>query len=168
MNTLCIVMATTDNDCTVNELLCFMINEMNTMPADLIAKLVGDLYDEKEVVGAKECLLSPYKYQPASYEEKGGKEEDHEHTGHSSHPPQLREVEDIPCFIARHLSNLPPITQDHFDIAFVMRNITNMQHELSTRTTLKDDVNILQAQITDISQRRHADDSDPQNRPVAG
>ena len=48
----------TANDCTVNELLCFLLNIMNTMPADLIAQLVGDFYDEKEVVGAIECLLS--------------------------------------------------------------------------------------------------------------
>ena len=70
------------------------------------------------------------------------------------------EAEDIPCFVARYLSNFPPLTQDHFDLASPMRNLTNMQHELSTLTTLKDDVNIPQSQIFDISQRRHADNSD--------
>ena len=72
------------------------------------------------------------------------------------------EVGDIPCFVVRDPSNLPPLTGDHFDIASVIRNLTNMQHELSTLTTLKDDVKIIQAQITDISQQRHADDSDHQ------
>ena len=72
------------------------------------------------------------------------------------------EVEDIPCFVARDLSNLPPLTQDHFDLASVMRNLFHMQHELSTLATLKDDMTILQAQMTDFTQRRHADDSDNQ------
>ena len=72
------------------------------------------------------------------------------------------EVEDIPCFVARDLSNLPPLTQDHFDLASVMRNLSHMQHELSTLATLKDDMTILQAQMTDFIQRRHADDSNNQ------
>ena len=72
------------------------------------------------------------------------------------------EVEDIPRFVARDLSNLPPLTQDHFDLASVMRNLSHMQHELSTLATLKDDMTILQAQMTDFTQRRHADDSDNQ------
>ena len=93
---------------------------------------------------------SPYKCQPASCEETGCNQEDHEHTGHSSNPPQLRGggYSLLCCPIS---ANLPPLTQDHFDLASVMRNLTNMQHELSTLTTHKDDVTILQAQITDIS-----------------
>ena len=70
------------------------------------------------------------------------------------------EVDDIPCFIARDLSNLPPLTQDHFDLASVMRNVSHMQHELSSLATLKYDMTILQAPMTDFTQRRHADDSD--------
>ena len=72
------------------------------------------------------------------------------------------EVEDIPCFVARDLSNLPPLTQDHSDLASVMRNLSHMQHELSTLPTLKDDIAILQTQMTDFTQRRHADGSDNQ------
>ena len=134
------------------------------MPADLIAKLVGDFYDEKEVVSAKECLLS---HLPPT----NSSQRDVRRKGANKKPMNMQdilhillnfEVEDIPCFVARDLSNLPPLTQDHFDLASVMRNLTNMQHELSTLTTLKDNVKILQAQISDISQRRHADDSDHQ------
>ena len=61
-------MATNANDCTVNELLCFLLNRMNTMPTDLITRLVSDFYDDKEVVVAKECLLGhlpPDEHQPA-------------------------------------------------------------------------------------------------------
>ena len=43
-----------------------------------------------------------------------------------------------------------------------MRNLTNMEHKLSTLATLKDDVNIYQAQITDISQQQNTDSSDHQ------
>ena len=62
------------------------------------------------------------------------------------------EVEDIPCFVARDLSNLTPLTQDHSDLASVMRNLSHMQHELSTLATLKDDMTILQARMTDFTQ----------------
>ncbi len=41
-----------------------------------------------------------------------------------------------------------------------MRNLSHMQHELSSLATLKYDMTILQAQMTDFTQRRHADDSD--------
>ena len=140
------------------------INEMNTMPADLIAKLVGDFYDEKEVVGEKACLLShlPPTNTSQRHVRRKGANKKTMNIQDILHILFNFEVDDIPCFVARYLSNLPPLTQDHFDLASVMRNLTNMQHELSNLTTLKYDVNILQAQITDISQRRHADDSDHQ------
>ena len=147
-----------------NELLCFMVNKINSMPADLITKLVGDFYDEKEVFSAKECLLS---HMPPT----NSSQRNVRRKGANKKPMNIQdilhillnfEVEDTPCFVARDLSNLPPPTQDHFDLASVMPNLTNMQHEISTLTTLKDDVKIIQAQISDISQRRHADESDHQ------
>ena len=138
---------------------------MNTKPADLITKLVSDFYDDKEVVVAKECLplehLPPTNTSQRHVRRKGANKKTM-NIQEILHILLNFEVEDIPCFVARDLSNLPPLTQYHFDLASVMRNLSHMQHELSILATLKDDMTILQAQMTDFTQRRHADDSDNQ------
>ena len=60
------------------------------------------------------------------------------------------EVDDIPCFVARDLARLPPLTQDHFDLATVMRDVVNMRNDVASLLTLKDDVNTLSSQVFDI------------------
>ena len=42
----------------INELLCFLINKLECMPADLLVKLICDFYDDKEIDAARECLFS--------------------------------------------------------------------------------------------------------------
>ena len=117
-------MATNANDCTVNELLSFLVNRMNTMPADLLTKLVSDFYDDKEVVVENECLLGhlpPTNTSQRNVRRKGANKKTM-NIQDILHIILNFEVEDIPCFVARDLSNLPPLTQDHFDLASVMRN----------------------------------------------
>ena len=70
-------MATTANDCTVNELLCFIVNKMSTMPADVIIKLVCKFYDEKERSRCCQGVPATYKERsrccqgvPATYKER--------------------------------------------------------------------------------------------------
>ena len=43
---------------TINELLCFMTNKMQNMPANLLTKLICDLYDEKKIETAKQSLFA--------------------------------------------------------------------------------------------------------------
>ena len=43
----------------INELLCFLVNKLECMPADLLVKLlIYDFYDDKEIDYARECLFS--------------------------------------------------------------------------------------------------------------
>ena len=60
------------------------------------------------------------------------------------------EVDDIPCFVARDLARLPPLTHDHFDLATVMRDVVNMRNDISSLLTLKDDLTTLLSQVFDI------------------
>ena len=60
------------------------------------------------------------------------------------------EVADIPCFVARDLARLSPLTQDHFDLATVMRDVVIMRNNISSLLTLKEDVTTLSSQVFDI------------------
>ena len=145
---------------------CFfsLVNRMNTMPVDMITKLVSDFYDDKEVVVAKECLLGhlpPTNTSQRQVRRKGANKKTM-NIQDILHILLNFEVEDIPCFVTRAFSNLTRLTQDHFVLASVMRNLSHMQHELCTLATLKDYMTILQARMTDFTQRRHADDNDNQ------
>ncbi len=45
--------------------------------------------------------------------------------------PLNAEVEDVLCFIARDLTFLPPLSQDHFDHIAVMRDVVQMCNNIS-------------------------------------
>ena len=72
----------------INELLCFLINKLECMPADLLVKLICDFYDDKEIDAARECLFSllpvSVSAQTKSAKE-GGQQEIHDGTRHAAH-----------------------------------------------------------------------------------
>ena len=106
----------------INDLLCFLINKLECMPADLLVKLICDFYDDKEIDAARECLFSllPVSEDSQRKVRRKGANKKSMTVQDMLHMLLNTEVDDIPCFVARDLARLPPLTQDHFDLATVM------------------------------------------------
>ena len=136
----------------INELLCFLVNKLECMPADLLVKLICDFYDDKEIDAARECLFSllPVSASAQRKVRRKGANKKSMTVQDMLHILLNTEVVDIPCFVARGLARLPPLTQDHFDLATVMRDVVNMRNDVASLLTLKDDVKTLSSQVFDI------------------
>ena len=136
----------------INELLCFLVNKLECMPADLLVKLICDFYDDKEIDAARECLFSllPVSASAQRKVRRKGANKKSMTVQDMLHILLNTEVDDIPCFVARDLARLPPLTQDHFDLATVMRDVVNIRNDVASLLTLKDDVKTLSSQVFDI------------------
>ena len=123
------------------------------MPADRLVKLICDFYDDKEIDAARECLFSLLPVSEGSQRKvrRKGANKKSMTVQDMLHMLLNTEVDDIPCFVARDLARLPPLTQDHFDLATVMRDVVNMRNDISSLLTLKDDVKTLSSQVFDMT-----------------
>ena len=116
----------------INELLCFLINKLECMPADLLVILICDFYDDKEIDAARECLFSLLPVSESSQRKvrRKGANKKSMTVQDMLHMLLNTDVDDIPCFVARDLARLPLLTQDHFDLATVMRDVVNMRNDI--------------------------------------
>lgn len=113
----------------VNELLCFMSNQMDCMAADLLIQLVVDFYDGQVIESAKKTLydlVAPHRPSQRIIQRRGDKKSE-------------KNVEDmltllislephvIPCFVARDLANLPPLSEKQFDVAKILKELQSLR-----------------------------------------
>lgn len=116
--------------CMVNELLCFVGNKVDSMPTDLIIKLVCDFYDEKEIESAKKMFFDLTDDDRPSQMRNIKRQGPNKNTNNVTDIISLfqsLEVDRVPVFVARNLSNLPPISQNHFDMSSILREIETLK-----------------------------------------
>ena len=119
------------------------------MPANFLVKLICDFYDDKEIDAARECLflLLPVSVSAQRKVRRKGANKK------SMTVQDMLDIllnADIHCFVARGLARLPPLTQEHFDLATVMHDVVNMHNDISSLLTLKDHLTTLLSQVFDI------------------
>ena len=122
------------NNCTmaVNELLCFIQNNMSSMPFDLLHATCVSFFSEEEVKSAKE-ILSPYildtpdhpllKRFCASRSDKVMAEMINYMIQVSSRS--------LPDFLAKDLTRIPPVPMEKIDGASLFREMQKLHAELS-------------------------------------
>ena len=122
---------------TVNELLCFISNKMDVMTQDLLVKLSTDFYGKgvidnaKKLVYAKCNALNLDIVLPRFVKRQGPKKKHSDVLDIIGLCHEVHEVgSKLPVFVARDLSNMPPVSANSFDVASLMRDIEDMKLQL--------------------------------------
>ncbi len=120
-------------DPVINEVLCFMCNKIDSLPYDILVKLVADTYSEDEVEKAKELLFArcvtgtdgPRHIRRRGMHKKNNDLQDMMNI--------LMDIEShlMPVFVAKDLSKLPPLTSHHFDIASFNKDFADIKAEMA-------------------------------------
>ena len=114
----------------VNELLCFVVNKMDTLPFDYLVKLCSDFYSESEIDAAKEIIS---KLGPTDKRYPKRKGQNKKVTTVQDILRIMLELETnlIPVFVARDLGNLTPLSYEHFDVSKLLHDIEVVRNEVN-------------------------------------
>lgn len=131
----------------VNEVLCFMVNKMDSLPCDILIKLMSDTYNEAEIDAAKTLAFDMCAGEdgPRLIRRRGQNKKCSDLQDILSLLQNV-EIHMMPVFVARDLSNLPPLSAGHFDMAKLGKDFERVKHELSL---LKDVYTRQQREIMD-------------------
>ena len=131
---------------TISEVLCFVSNKINIMPYDMICKLCTDFYSDADLEQAKDIL-----FDTAFVQREDGRPRKIKRRGAGKKQSDMQDIlniflemppDSVPIYVAKDLSNLPPLTMNIFDMSRIVRDMD----------TLKLQVQILQeAQETNLT-----------------
>eukprot|EP00058_Branchiostoma_floridae_P016823 XP_002602311.1 hypothetical protein BRAFLDRAFT_127318 [Branchiostoma floridae] len=115
-------------DVIINDLLCFTVNKMDTLPFDIITKLCTETYMEEEIETAKRLVFDTCKPDERYIKRKGADKstanmEDIQRVLHSTAPPSL------PTFVSATL-HLPAVNLEHVDISVCMQELQIVRQEM--------------------------------------
>ena len=115
----------------VNEFLCFVHNKMNILPSETIVQLCSKHYRTEEIEIAKKKLCEVCPTDTRVLNRKGPKKNVQNLDDVVKRLNELDPESDvIPCFVARDLGNLPPITFNSIDVSVLLAKIESMHDEV--------------------------------------
>ena len=119
----------------VHELLAFTTHRINSMPYDMILKLLHDFYTDEVVEEAKSVLRhAAFKHtdppRSLTLKRKGKDRKTHNIQDILNALLEL-DVHSYPCFVAKDLNNLPPLSMNCFDISTLLRSIEDLNIKVS-------------------------------------
>ena len=118
------------------ELLCFVVNKIQTMPYEFISKLCTDFYNEEAVETAKDILFETAftanaDKKPRKIRRRGaGKKQNDLHDILNV----CLEMSEAPCYVAKDLANLPPLSMNNFDMSKIIRDIETIKVQMGILT----------------------------------
>lgn len=119
----------------INEVLCFMIDRMDTLPSDSITKLCENGFNEADIASARDEL---YQYTTAEMRS-SGRLSAQRRRGANQMSNNLADIllmlhdidpSTLPIFVARDLKKLPPITLDVVDVSSILRQLNTLKHDV--------------------------------------
>lgn len=130
-------MATVSENMKINNVLCYIIDEMDVLPTDSIIKLCENGFPEEEIGNARDEL-----YLYATIEMRNsGKLSSHRRRGANQIRNNLNDIifmvhgidpDELPCYVAKEIYKLPPVTTDVVDATNLLRQQTQMKIEIAS------------------------------------
>ena len=121
----------------VNELLTFVSDKINTLPYDMIVKLLVDFYSDDDIASAKNIMFqTAFNDRDAQrFVKRKGKDRSLNNIQDILNifvemPPQS-----VPCYVAKELSRLPPLSMNCFDVSSLVKE-NSMQHIIKIKISL--------------------------------
>ena len=141
----------------VNELLCFVQNKVESLPADPLIKLCTEFYSVDIIIAAKKVLYETVTAKHHFIERRG--------TGKAKASMQdiIRvfqemDLDETPVFVARNLLELPPLSLDNMDNLKLLSDIEAMKQQLKIVTdSQRDIVQILNSSSLGVTSNIEAD-----------
>ena len=104
----------------VNELLCYMLAKIDSVPRDILTRLVNENFSDSEVDAAKN-LLREYVEEAVKAGPKRGQNKKKHDLEDIIKMLILCDRSMLPSFVALDISKLPPISVDCIDVSSIMR-----------------------------------------------
>lgn len=142
----------------INELLAFITDKVDTLHEKGLIQICSSAYTTEEIENARHLALSLLAPSKKVMRRKEGSEE----KSLQEIIKLIKEFEpaDLPVFVAKTLSKLPPVTFDHVDVTAFLKEMTLFKSELdqlkSDKRTEKhscaDDIDIIKREMEEIKQ----------------
>lgn len=122
-----------EQQCIINEVLCFMSNKINTMPYEMITKLCMDFYTDENIVAAKDVLFN------TAVPHIDGRTRNIKRRGPNMRQSNIQDMlnvfleispQSVPCYVCKDLTQLPPLTMNNFDMSSVVRDLEALKLQL--------------------------------------
>ncbi|CAH1636245.1 unnamed protein product [Spodoptera littoralis] len=113
----------------VNELLAFLVHAIDYMDEVSILQICRSNYKEEEVSSAKLLLFQSL----GKLDQMPSRRRDGTEKSLQDIIDMLKKTDpdDVPDFVARELSKLPPVTFDHVDVTRLLKDITSLKGEMT-------------------------------------
>jgi hypothetical protein len=129
-----------------NELLCFLQNQTDTLGYDYVINICSDLYDSATIRKAKIVLFEVL--QPKDTRLRLRRKEGKAKVDIADMIDLLlaTELMNMPIFVARDLSNLPPLSTDNCDMSALLHDLESVKCQIRQLTeSQRDIVKVVQA-----------------------
>ena len=119
-----------DNQPIISELLCFISNKINILPYDVLVKLCVQSFDEVTTKVAKDILYD------TAFNNRTAQRKVKCPCGSNKKSADMKNILNIfldfpsnhvPMYVAKDLSNLPPLSVNNFDIAKIIKDIEQLK-----------------------------------------
>ena len=114
----------------INELLCYMLNKVDSVPQDTLVRLISENFEDAEVEAAKSLLCAHV----ADSIKAGNRR------GQNKKQLNIQDIykmtlecnrDELPRFVALNLAKLPPVSIDCIDVSALLRKQQVMEIEMS-------------------------------------
>lgn len=133
-----------DMELIINELLCYLLAKIDSVPTDVLIRLVSENFSDSEVDNAKSLLCQHVEDSIRAGVKRGQNKKKHDMDDIVKMLVQC-DRSALPRFVALDLGKLPPISIDCIDVSSLMRkqqlqdveiaNLKSLVHEILTVTT---------------------------------
>nr|XP_006823137.1 PREDICTED: uncharacterized protein LOC102807118 [Saccoglossus kowalevskii] len=143
----------------INELDCFLINKIDILPTDILAKLCVDHFEDDDIDFAKRTLFDLCCNDITSRFIK--------RQGHNKRSNNVLDMikliheideENLPCFVAKNLTKLPPFDITHVDVSFMAKKLKSLRREVlelksETNKDLMQDLSFIRKKLNQLKSR---------------
>ena len=123
----------------INELLCYMLCKIDSVPIAVLVKLVSENFSEEEIDAAKDILCSHVDKSIKAGKRRGQNKTRMDLEDIAKMMVQC-ERSQLPTFVALDLNKLPPISVDGIDVSALMRKQQLMDMELCNMKDMMQDI----------------------------
>ena len=123
-----------DSDIVCNELLCYLYNKMDVMTHDLMVKVCTEFYSSvcieqaKNILYNRNAVMNELGLQKRRRQGPGKDKSNMEDILNALHKCYSK----LPTFVAKDLSQVPPLDMNNVDFSFIMIELKKMRSELAT------------------------------------